>query len=133
MTDLIRSMKNTDAYRDGWDRVFGKKDNDGQGFTGSGGQTGTGAQAVHGGLRLKPRGNAVGLKAKVRQLATIKAPPRNSACVCGSGKKYKHCHGAPPPLPIPDKLPSLPEETTDDDISQTVGCGTQEHGGDGGA
>ena len=20
--------------------------------------------------------------------------PRNSACPCGSGKKYKHCHGA---------------------------------------
>jgi preprotein translocase subunit SecA len=21
--------------------------------------------------------------------------PRNSACPCGSGKKYKHCHGSP--------------------------------------
>ncbi|MBX6723990.1 MAG: SEC-C domain-containing protein, partial [Dactylosporangium sp.] len=23
------------------------------------------------------------------------APARNQPCPCGSGKKYKHCHGAP--------------------------------------
>ena len=23
------------------------------------------------------------------------AVPRNSKCPCGSGKKYKHCHGVP--------------------------------------
>ncbi len=26
-------------------------------------------------------------------IAPPKEPPRNSACPCGSGKKYKHCHG----------------------------------------
>jgi preprotein translocase subunit SecA len=25
--------------------------------------------------------------------ATWAATPRNAACPCGSGKKYKHCHG----------------------------------------
>jgi preprotein translocase subunit SecA len=24
---------------------------------------------------------------------TWAATPRNAACPCGSGKKYKHCHG----------------------------------------
>jgi uncharacterized protein YecA (UPF0149 family) len=25
---------------------------------------------------------------------TTKAPGRNDPCHCGSGKKYKHCHGS---------------------------------------
>ncbi|MDQ2801292.1 MAG: SEC-C metal-binding domain-containing protein, partial [Pseudomonadota bacterium] len=25
--------------------------------------------------------------------ATWRATPRNAPCPCGSGKKYKHCHG----------------------------------------
>jgi hypothetical protein len=26
---------------------------------------------------------------------------RNDPCPCGSGKKYKHCHGAPGAAPLP--------------------------------
>ena len=31
---------------------------------------------------------------KVSNLYIGKKIPRNSPCPCGSGKKYKHCHGA---------------------------------------
>jgi preprotein translocase subunit SecA len=27
--------------------------------------------------------------------STWRRTPRNAACPCGSGKKYKHCHGRP--------------------------------------
>jgi preprotein translocase subunit SecA len=29
-----------------------------------------------------------------RNPETWRATPRNAPCPCGSGKKYKHCHGA---------------------------------------
>jgi len=32
---------------------------------------------------------------KLRQLNKAPAPGRNDACPCSSGKKFKHCHGAP--------------------------------------
>ena len=32
---------------------------------------------------------------RLRQLNKATAPDRNDACPCGSGKKFKHCHGAP--------------------------------------
>jgi uncharacterized protein len=32
---------------------------------------------------------------KLRQLNKAPAPGRNDACPCGSGIKFKHCHGAP--------------------------------------
>ncbi|HZY41648.1 MAG TPA: SEC-C metal-binding domain-containing protein, partial [Anaerolineae bacterium] len=28
---------------------------------------------------------------------------RNDPCPCGSGKKYKHCHGAPGAGPLPGR------------------------------
>jgi SEC-C motif len=32
---------------------------------------------------------------RLRQLNKASAPGRNDPCSCGSGKKFKHCHGAP--------------------------------------
>jgi uncharacterized protein len=32
---------------------------------------------------------------RLRQLKTPPAPGRNDPCPCGSGKKFKHCPGAP--------------------------------------
>lgn len=37
----------------------------------------------------------------VEPLASMKGPRRNAPCPCGSGKKYKKCHGALPPPPPP--------------------------------
>jgi len=34
------------------------------------------------------------VRGKGRVLDRQRTPPRNSPCHCGSGKKYKHCHGA---------------------------------------
>ncbi|WP_366972914.1 SEC-C metal-binding domain-containing protein [Thermoflexus sp.] len=31
---------------------------------------------------------------------------RNDPCPCGSGKKYKHCHGRPGAPPLPGTAPS---------------------------
>lgn len=36
------------------------------------------------------------------QSRPAKPPGRNESCHCGSGRKYKHCHGAPPERPAPN-------------------------------
>lgn len=36
-------------------------------------------------------GSDRGIETQIRSLATI---PRNEACPCGSGRRFKHCHGA---------------------------------------
>ena len=44
--------------------------------------------------RLAPRAVAAGAAVDPQNPATWGKVPRNAACPCGSGKKYKHCHGA---------------------------------------
>lgn len=38
---------------------------------------------------------------------------RNAPCPCGSGRKYKHCHGAPARTPRPESTRSLLEQARD--------------------
>ena len=53
--------------------------------TGSG-RTGRTAQVCHGGAEPHSGGRS-------ERSSTWAATPRNALCPCGSGKKYKHCHG----------------------------------------
>ncbi|HEV7451764.1 MAG TPA: preprotein translocase subunit SecA [Pseudonocardiaceae bacterium] len=52
-----------------------------------------------GGTEVRGRGNrpqhAAGNGAKERTVTGGQGPSRNAPCPCGSGKKYKRCHGAP--------------------------------------
>lgn len=34
----------------------------------------------------------------------MSATPRNAPCPCGSGRKFKHCHGGNTPLPDPERI-----------------------------
>src|SRR5262249_54998578 len=52
-------------------------------------------------LAARPQGDPEGFRIPVRNQEydpnkpdTWAATPRNALCPCGSGKKYKHCHGA---------------------------------------
>ena len=49
-----------------------------------------------------------GRKGRALRWRAMPEPPptvgRNDPCPCGSGKRYKHCHGAPGALPSPDAL-----------------------------
>jgi preprotein translocase subunit SecA len=51
-----------------------------------------GAGEVSGGnvMEMDPRANAPGAEPFVRQMPKV---GRNEPCPCGSGRKYKHCHG----------------------------------------
>jgi preprotein translocase subunit SecA len=55
------------------------------------------------GLGAAPGGSSPGAQAANRRPAPGQAvgtgPARNAPCPCGSGKKYKRCHGAPTPTP----------------------------------
>ncbi|HEX8630356.1 MAG TPA: preprotein translocase subunit SecA [Catenuloplanes sp.] len=42
-----------------------------------------------------PAHSAAGRQANPAQAAASNGPSRNAPCYCGSGKKYKRCHGAP--------------------------------------
>ena len=46
-----------------------------------------GAEPAHGGRRWRRRGGCC------RGRGALARTPRNAPCPCGSGKKYKHCHG----------------------------------------
>jgi predicted O-linked N-acetylglucosamine transferase (SPINDLY family) len=44
-----------------------------------------------------------------KQPETLRSPAVNDPCPCGSGKKYKHCHGAPAPvIGAADGVPYVP-------------------------
>ncbi|WP_444543372.1 SEC-C metal-binding domain-containing protein [Mangrovihabitans endophyticus] len=45
------------------------------------------ANPAHAGASRSPRRTA--------QAESSNGPSRNAPCYCGSGKKYKRCHGAP--------------------------------------
>jgi preprotein translocase subunit SecA len=49
--------------------------------------------AEDGGTTTRRTGTASGDGGRAPRGAA--APSRNSPCPCGSGRKYKHCHGAP--------------------------------------
>jgi preprotein translocase subunit SecA len=38
-------------------------------------------------------------RANPQQARRADTPSRNAPCPCGSGRKYKQCHGAPPRTP----------------------------------
>ena len=40
-----------------------------------------------------PAGKGLGAPARPERPAAVKTPGRNDPCPCGSGKKYKKCHG----------------------------------------
>ncbi len=54
-------------------------------------EAGTGAAAAGGTVRRMP---PAGVEADPDDPATWGKVPRNAPCPCGSGKKYKHCHGS---------------------------------------
>jgi preprotein translocase subunit SecA len=47
------------------------------------------------GLSAGPRSMVNAGEGNVSGQVTGSAPARNAPCPCGSGKKYKKCHGAP--------------------------------------
>jgi len=54
----------------------------------------SGAEAVDGALPARPvHGAGRGPAVDPNDPSSWKATPRNAPCPCGSGKKYKHCHG----------------------------------------
>ncbi len=55
----------------------------------------TGEEEAAPALPPGPGGRAIKGPADPADPATWGKVPRNSACPCGSGKKYKHCHGKP--------------------------------------
>src|SRR5690606_5000222 len=52
-----------------------------------------GDEAAEGALPARPVAASRGAQVDPNDPATWKATPRNAACPCGSGKKYKYCHG----------------------------------------
>jgi preprotein translocase subunit SecA len=46
------------------------------------------------GLDASPKQSGAAKAAKSATVTGTKEPSRNAPCPCGSGKKYKHCHGA---------------------------------------
>jgi preprotein translocase subunit SecA len=42
---------------------------------------------------VSPKGKKASSKPKASKIAEAPLPTRNSLCPCGSGKRYKHCHG----------------------------------------
>ncbi len=60
----------------------------------------------------RERRGASGAQMRVQSGAAPRSVGRNDPCPCGSGKKYKHCHGRPgaPPLPGATALPSSTSE-----------------------
>jgi preprotein translocase subunit SecA len=63
----------------------------------SGGRGGGGTRPGAGRPAVSPGSPGVQAAAKRPAVgqAVGSAPARNQPCPCGSGKKYKHCHGAP--------------------------------------
>ena len=57
-------------------------------------QVGGGAAAAPGGVPDSPFGAAAQATAVAQPVRAEKIPGRNDPCWCGSGKKYKKCHGA---------------------------------------
>src|SRR5262249_9569274 len=57
--------------------------------------TGTTSRPVAAPPRTPRRGNGAdrGGRGRAGPAAPWARPPRNAPCPCGSGKKYKHCHG----------------------------------------
>jgi len=53
-------------------------------------EMGTAAPLAAGGVRLREPGVAV----DPNDISTWGKVSRNAVCPCGSGKKFKHCHGA---------------------------------------
>ncbi|MFN3929651.1 MAG: SEC-C metal-binding domain-containing protein, partial [Thermoflexus sp.] len=57
----------------------------------------------------RERRTAVGARMRVQSEAASRPIGRNDPCPCGSGKKYKHCHGRPGAPPLPGTVtPSQP-------------------------
>jgi preprotein translocase subunit SecA len=54
----------------------------------------------------RERRSAPGARARVQAEPASRAIGRNDPCPCGSGKKYKHCHGRPGAPPLPGTAPS---------------------------
>jgi preprotein translocase subunit SecA len=46
-------------------------------------------------LDASPKDGGAAKAAKTATVSGTKEPARNAPCPCGSGKKYKVCHGAP--------------------------------------
>ncbi|NQW12595.1 MAG: SEC-C domain-containing protein, partial [Alphaproteobacteria bacterium] len=51
------------------------------------------AHASNPGVNVRPRGNVAARERNPKDPASWGKVGRNEACPCGSGKKYKHCHG----------------------------------------
>lgn len=54
----------------------------------------------------RERRGAPGSRARVQPEAASRSIGRNDPCPCGSGKKYKHCHGRPGAPPLPGTIPA---------------------------
>jgi preprotein translocase subunit SecA len=70
------------------------------GEAGSGGvmvESAAPALGIGNGSRTAPPGSSAARRpnASAGQPAASSGPSRNAPCYCGSGKKYKRCHGAP--------------------------------------
>jgi preprotein translocase subunit SecA len=63
-------------------------------FVGAGGDTGSGRGSAGGAMQRQPRsGTSAGAAVDMNDPSTWGKTARNASCPCGSGKKYKHCHG----------------------------------------
>ncbi|WP_366946159.1 SEC-C metal-binding domain-containing protein [Thermoflexus sp.] len=56
----------------------------------------------------RERRGGPGSRARVQPEAASRSIGRNDPCPCGSGKKYKHCHGRPGAPPLPGTAPASP-------------------------
>ncbi|MEO8739940.1 MAG: DUF5672 family protein [Casimicrobiaceae bacterium] len=66
---------------------------------------------------------AAGLATASKNAVALPAVGRNDPCPCGSGKRYKHCHGAVGTAPAP----SAPPVTTPSSTEQRLGAALAAH------